>query len=198
MGLCLLFFSSFLHAMYRLTPEMEQEIVYYQNRYDAQPTSNNACFNLAMVYAYTGDIEAGFDKLKQLTSDYADVVLDECLVEIQKDPNQWRVYFRQAFGYYFKKDYESTIQSFKQVLSLKPDQIWAMAFIAYVHGEQGELSEALDWTNKALALEPDSAALHFLMGEVLRRKKRYFASVSHFVKCAHFRSKEKKYRMELK
>ena len=93
------FFSiSFVFSQYQPSNELVKEMLFYEEEYRKFPTSNRTCFNLAMVYAYTGAVEEGFDKLKRLDKSYADVVLNEMKIKIAKYPSEWRYYFKIAFG----------------------------------------------------------------------------------------------------
>eukprot|EP01047_Picozoa_sp_COSAG01_P006074 COSAG01_NODE_216_length_21695_cov_83.368772_12_plen_204_part_00 len=190
------YFSS-LFAAYVPSDALVKEMLHYRKQYQLTPTSNKARFDLAMVYAYTGAMEEGFAKLKEIDPFYAKVVLSETVVQIKANPNEWRFYFKRAFGYYFVKDYESAVAAFKGVLKIDPDHVWAMSFIAFIKGEEGKLDEAMAWVERARTIEPDAAACHFLMGEIYRRKKRYLLATSHFVKCMHNRTLEQNFRASL-
>lgn len=192
-----LFFSlSFknLFSLYELPQNLINEYKYLKSEYENFPTSNQACFDFAMVCAYTGDIEYGFNVLKRVDISFANTVISQNIKLIQSDGNEWRYYFKLAFGYYFIQNHDLTINTFKEVLNIDPNHIWAMAFISFVYGEQGDYDECLFWAYKALQIEPDAAALHFLVANAYKLQGKYFKAARYFVSCVRLRTAEQTYR----
>ena len=195
--LCL-FIPFLLFSAYEPSSELVEEMLQKRINYEKNPTSNKSCFDLAMVYAYTGAMEEGFAILKKVDPDYAQQVLLESQLTLKKNSELWRPYFRQAFAYYFLERSDDAVASFKNVIKNDEGNVWAMLFIAFIRGEQGDLDEALKWTKRANKIEPDAAAGHFMLGEIYRRKHRYILATSHFIKCMHFRTLERNFRANLK
>ncbi len=169
--LSLLFMSQFAFAgVYKAAPELQKDVFLYQKALKANPNSLAAQFDLAMAYAYTGQIRIGWSILKKIPPDYADDVIQKYEPLAAANPKEWRYPFKLAFGYYFKQNKERAIVEFQKVLAIDPKHVWAMGFISLIKGEMGDLDEAVSLAHKALAIEPDAAALHFLLGEGYRRQ----------------------------
>jgi len=79
-----------------------------------------------------------------------------------------------AFAHYFKKERDKAKGKFLEVLDIDPNQVWAMGFVALLEGENGNNDAAIVWCKKALAIEANATAVHFLLGEAYRRKGMYF------------------------
>ena len=181
-------------GFYKLSDELIQETLYYKKQFELHPTSNRARFDFAMVCAYTGDIERGLSVLKILTPSYATDVLNDYLELAAQDDREWRYPFKLAFGHYFNKDYGLAIESFERVLTIDPEHLWAMAVISFIYGKKGDLDEALFWAKKAYEIQPDAAALHFILAAGYKQKGRYFRAARYFVSCAKYRAQEEKFR----
>ena len=138
--------------------------------FEAHPTSNEALFNLAMAYAYTGQIRKGWATLKKVDPNYADTVINTYLPLTKSEPKEWRHYFKLAFGHYFKDEKEKCVTLFETALVYDPENVWVMAFIALVKGDMGYVDETIEICKKALKIEPNATAIHFLLGVGYQRK----------------------------
>ena len=158
-------FSLSIAATYQIPGDLLREVAKKEKTFNRNPSSHSHRFELAMSYAYTGQIEKGWETLKKLPENYADTVVSNYAKAITQEPTEWKHHFKIAFGYYFKKDRNQAIQSFEQVLKIDPKNVWAMGFISLIKGEQGEVDEAIRLCKQALAIEPHATAIHFLLGE---------------------------------
>ena len=185
-------FNNSIYAIYKIPKDLQKEVAQNKALFDSNPNSKDARFNLAMSYAYTGQIQSGWDTLKKLPKSYANTVLDTYTPLEKQDPTNWKYPFKLAFGYYFEKDKQNAISSFKRVLDIDPNNVWAMGFIALIKGEQKKYDEAISLCKKALSIEPDATAIHFLLAEAYRKKGKYFKFLKHMFKVGRLQSQEKK------
>ena len=162
--------------------------------YNANPESAEATFELAMNYAYTGRIEKGWEILKKVPVPYADTVVKTYGAKVKSGQASWKDHFKLAFGYYFKDHKEDAKDEFRKVLELDPKQIWAMGFIGLIEGEQGHNQVGIDWCKKALAIERNATAIHFLLGEGYRRTGNYFGAMGEFMIVGRLKTEESVHR----
>ena len=170
---CVFVLPVFISAKpYQISEPLKAELRQNYQRLQAYPDSNEAKFELAMSYAYTGQIKKGWDILKSLDPAYSKVVITKYQALIDKNPNEWKYHFKIAFGYFFDKEKTRAIESFRKVLTIKPDQVWAYGFIALIKGEMGQVDEAIRICKQALKMEPKATAIRFLLAEGYRKKGR--------------------------
>ncbi len=166
---------------YYVAPDILEEVAVNERLYAVSPTSNEVLFDLAMSYAYSGQILNGWTTLKKLDKSYSSVVIDLYTEKMKESPDEWRYPFKLAFGYFFAGEKVKAIQLFEQVLRINPDQVWAVGFIALVYGEMGRVDEAISYCKKGLAMEPNAPGIHLLLAEGYRKKKKYFKAFKHFL-----------------
>ena len=169
------------------------EIKTYKEAYTITQNATTI-FDLAMSYAYSGQIEKGWNMLKKIPdydSNYAPKVLKKYSQLINKDPNNWKYHFKIAFGHYFHKDKENAIKSFHDVLNIDPNHIWAMGFIALIEGERNNTDTAIKYCKKALKIEKNATAIHFLLAEGYRRKEDYMSAFKHILIVGKLKTAEK-------
>lgn len=167
---------------YYVAPDILEEVTLNEARLEASPTDNEVLFDLAMSYAYSGQILKGWNTLKKLPEAYSDTVVLTYSLLNKDNPDEWRHLFKLAFGYFFQGEKQQSIETFHRVLTIDPNQVWALAFIALVHGEMGHVDETIVYCKKALKIEPNATAVHFLLGEAYRKKKWYFKALKQWLK----------------
>lgn len=154
-------------------------------------------FELAMSYAMTGWIELGWDTLKQIPDfdeDYHETVIKKYSTLIQKEPKKWQYHFKLAFGHYFAENKTAAKRSFETALKLDPNNPWIMGLLAVIAGEEKDYDRTLKLARKAIKIEPDGAALHFLLGLAYKEKGNYFGVIKQTAQVARLKSAEAKYR----
>ena len=179
--LCLFFlFSSTILATklpYYVPAELFDEIRENKIIYEKNPTNNESIFNLAMSYAYTGQIRKGWGLLKKVDESYAEDVVETYVALQDIDGENWKYPFKAAFGYFFIKEKNKAIQKFEEVLAIDQKNVWAYGFIALIYGEMNQTDKAISYCKKALKIEPNATAIHLLYAEGLRRKGKYFEAM---------------------
>ena len=169
--------------------DIRQAKAAYEKKVDA-----NTLFELSMAYAYSGLIEKGWGMLKRIPEydkDYAPKVLAKYEPLTLQEPKEWRHHFKLAFAYYFKGDKKEAVNCFQTVLKLDPNNIWAMGFIALIYGEKERYDEAIALCKKALAIEPNAAAIHFLLGEAYRKTGNTMGFLSEIMTVGRIKASEK-------
>ena len=151
-------------------------------------------FELAMSQAYTGQIEKGWDNLKKIPEydkEYASKVIEKYDRLSKQEPYEWKHFFKLAFGYRFNEQKDKALACFQEVLRINPKNIWAMGFIGLIEGEKGNVDKGIEWSLKALAIEPKAPAIHFLLAEGYRRKGDYFKAFAEFMTVGRLKTEEK-------
>lgn len=179
---------------YRAPQDLMLEVRENVKLAEAHPASANAVFELAMSYAYTGQIEKGWATLRKIPDidpNYSVAVIEKYGNLTKEDPTNWKNYFKLAFGYYFQKNKNQTLQEFDNVLKIDPNHIWAMGFKALVLGEMGREDETIELCRRALEIEPNATAIHFLLAEGYRRKGWYWKATLAALKVGRLKAAEK-------
>ncbi len=166
-----------LSLPYHVDQDILIELEKNQQLYNSYPTKNEVIFNLAMSYAYTGQVVKGWKKLKLVSDEYAETVVTKYGQLSKSDPTEWRHPFKYAFGLFFQKEKERAIEQFKRVIEIKPNEVWAYAYIALVYGEMGDSEKCLEYCKKALKVEKNATAVYVLQAEAYRREKKYLKAL---------------------
>jgi tetratricopeptide (TPR) repeat protein len=193
----LLLTTSTLIAFPQLSKENAAIIGKLTNQINASPNSVELRFELAMAYAYTGWIELGWDQLSlipKLSNDYHQTVYNKYYPITQKEPNNWKAHFKLAFAYHVLGKKDLAIESFKKVLEIKPNHVWSMGLIALIYGEKKDYNTGIDWCKKALKINNDATAIHFLLGAAYYETGNYFGILGESLSVGRLKSIEAKYR----
>lgn len=158
--------------------------------YKAAPTPENR-FELAMAFGYNGFIEQGWKILKRVPKSYAPEVVRKYEALSAKNPTNPHYPFRLAFGYYFLGQKEAAKGAFRRVLEIDSKQVWAMGFTALVEGEEKHNDAAIAWCKKALLIDKDATAIHFLLAEGYRRTGNYMGVVGEMLTVGRLKTQEK-------
>lgn len=167
------------------------------NQINADPRNVDLRFELAMEYAASGWIELGWEQLKlvpKLHDNYAEVVYEKYNRMITNDPTQWTAHFRLAFAYYFMDKKSDAIRSFERVLELNPTHVWSMGLIGVLYGEKKNYTEVIKWSKKALKINNNATAIHFLLGQAYYETGNYFGVIGQTLSVGRLKSIEAKYR----
>jgi len=176
--------------IYQIPDEILVEIATRKKQLEAMPTSNEAKFELAMAYAFAGRIEKGWGALKKIPKSYSPLIVKKYKHLSKTEPNEWRHPFKLAFGYFFQKKRAESVEQFKRVLEIDPKQIWAMGFIGLVEGDRKRNKEAIKWCKRALKIEPNAMAIHFLLAEGYRRTGNYFGAIGQMMIVGRLKTEE--------
>ena len=190
-GLC--FFLPFLFAgsYYVISDPMLDDIFRNEIIYEAHPTSNEAKFDLAMAYAYTGQIKRGWDILQTIPKEYAKEVLGKYEPLLETD--DWKPSFKCGFGYYFLKDKSKAVELFQLAYEKNPENVWSLGFKALVLGDQGKVDEAISICKQAIKQEKNAVGIHFLLAEGYRKKGDYLKFLSEILLVGRLQSSESSY-----
>lgn len=174
-----------LPAVAANTSKAELELL--RQRVVAAPGDPGAHFDMAMGLARTSRLEEGWtslNKVNELDPGYAEKVITTYAPMVAENPQNIEAQFRLAFGHYFKgyslqeqgqaeaaKESKSLAkQAFRHIISLDPKYVWGYNYLAYLLAEEGDLAEAVETLKQAIAVEPDNAVSHFLIGQAYFRQ----------------------------
>jgi len=76
--------------------------------------------------------------------------------------------------------YARAEQAFDRALTLTPSNAEAAVGLAWVHGGRHEFEASIEWATKALALDPQNAAAHGLIGDALVEMGDYAGARQHY------------------
>ncbi|MCD6249134.1 MAG: protein kinase [candidate division Zixibacteria bacterium] len=88
-----------------------------------------------------------------------------------------------AVGWYYyhgRKDYDSALAAFEQVLRQQPNNALAVASIAWVKRRQGDFDLAVEAMRRAIKLDPWNPWYQFELGMTLVKSRRFGEAVAHF------------------
>jgi tetratricopeptide (TPR) repeat protein len=178
--------------VYQVRPELLQEVKANRALAQSQPSAE-ALFELAMSYAYTGQIEKGWSTLRKIPDydkNYPPKVVEKYERLSRAAPTEWKYPFKLAFGYYFLDQKDKSIECFRKVLEIDPKNAWALGFIALIKGERGEISDAIEIAKQSIRIEPNAAALHFLLGVGYGKAGNYWGSMQEMVVVGRLKAQE--------
>lgn len=182
--------SPALADIYHIPEPLMQEVRDRRAYLEAHPDSQEALFELAMSYAYTGQIRLGWGTLKQVKESYAREVVEKYKPLMEADKTDWKSAFKLGFGYFFTKQKTKALDAFYVARDRNPDNVWILGFIALVKGEMGEVDEAMKICKKALKMEPNATGIHFLLAEGYRKKGKYMKFMSHMMIVGRLETEE--------
>ncbi|MNK51652.1 cellulose synthase subunit BcsC [compost metagenome] len=163
------------------------ELDLLRQRVTASPQDPSTHFDMAMGLARTSRLEEGWTSLKkvsELDPAYADKVIATYAPMVDENPQNIEAQFRLAFGHYFKGlNFQDQGQAdaakeaklrakkaFGHIIETDPQYVWGYNYLAYLLAEEGDLSAAVDTLKKAIAVEPNNAVSHFLIGQAYFRQ----------------------------
>ncbi|NBV84336.1 tetratricopeptide repeat protein [bacterium] len=178
--------------VYQASSEILQEAKVNKAAFKANPSADTV-FELAMSYAMTGQIEKGWATLKKIPDydkNYAPKVIEKYGALIKESPRNWKYHFKLAFGYYFLDQKDQSIACFRKVLDIDPKNVWALGFIALIKGDQGKIDEAVEIAKECNRMEPNAAALHFLLGAGYLKQGNYWGLAQETVTVGRLKAQE--------
>lgn len=180
--------------------ELREELAMRKEVAAKNPSDPDAHFQLAMAMAYTGYLEEGWAellKVNELDKNYAGKAIQKYDPLAKENPDDWKVRFRLAFGYYFdgylNKEREwaqknKAIKEFEEIIKKYPDNVWSYNYIAYIYAERGEIPKAINIWKKSISLNPHIAATHFVLGHAYLRTGHYVDGVSEIALALRLRA----------
>lgn len=189
--------SSLFAATHYVDPELLAEQVVLTQAVLDDETNAEARFDLAMSYAYTGWIEIAWEQLKivpRLEDNLEDKIVPQYEQLIRENPQEWRYYFKLAFGYFFQDEKEKALAMFEQARLIDPKNPWIIGFISLMHGEKKDYLAAKALAKEAIAIEPNGTALYFLLAEAYLKEGSYGKFLGASMKVLRLKSAESKYR----
>ena len=158
---------------WRITKELEQEIIQKRAMVHQNPQDAQAQFELAVTYAYTNNIIDGLNTLKKIPDmdpSFRQKALNLYIEKVTAKPADWRLRYRLAFAYYANQMRQPAIRELKNVLKIDPYNVWAYGYIALIYGEQNKVDLAMKYARQGLKIDNNVAALHLLLAEGYYKK----------------------------
>jgi tetratricopeptide (TPR) repeat protein len=167
--------GSYAAHCFQLTKELKSEIDDKQWLVKVHPNDPQYHFDLAITYAYSNRIEDGLAELKkvdEMDDTYAPRALVYYSNKVRLFPDDWKLRFRYAFALYFNGKKKDAIAEFQKIIKQDPKNIFSYGYIATIYGEMNNVDEAIEYSEKALAIDPNVAAIHLLLGAAYYKKGR--------------------------
>jgi len=160
-------------SSFELTKELKQEIEEKEWLVKVHPNDPQYHFDLAITYAYSNKIEDGLNELKKvdaLDKEFAPKALKIYSKKIRLFPNDWKARFRYAFTLYFNDKKKEAIKEFKNIIQRDPNNVFSYGYIATIYGEMNDVESAIEYSKKAIKIDPNVAAIHLLLGAAYYKK----------------------------
>lgn len=165
----------------------KQELDMLRQRVASAPQDPGAHFDMAMGLARTSKLEEGWtslSKVNELDPGYAEKVIATYGPLVAENPQNIEAHFRLAFGHYFqghglqeqgqaeaaRQAKLQAKQAFRQIVKVDPGYVWGYNYLAYLLAEEGDLDGAVATLKEAIAVEPENAVAHFLIGQAYFRQ----------------------------
>jgi tetratricopeptide (TPR) repeat protein len=155
------------------------------------PESPDAHFELAMAYARTPFLEQGWEALKRVNTldpAYADKAVAKYEAALHADPTDAEASFRLAFAYYFQNKKDVARQQMERTVALAPQDPWAYNYLGFLIAEAGQIDEAARIWQQALAIDPNNAVTHYLIGQVYYRQGKFMQAAGSLANALKLRS----------
>ena len=126
-------------------------------------------FQLGVSYAKTGRVEPAFEKLNTLKDLGGEKIKSQVPEYYQNKlgENNTKDYIKNlsylSFAYYANNENHRAKESFKELISVEPDNIWNYNYLALVHRELEEYQEAQNLLQQSLDIENNNYT-RFLLG----------------------------------
>ncbi len=147
----------------------------YVDFYDTEP------------YYYEVDANNAF-----MASDYASVVsfCSKALDSAFEVEQKIRLYGNRGKAQFLLKNYTKALDDFKQVISLKVDDLFAWLNIGAIKLEMEDYDSVIEWGYKAADLIPDDAVVFAYRGEAYFNLNNYVKAISDFDKAIRLDKKQ--------
>ncbi|MER3456530.1 MAG: hypothetical protein C4304_06535 [candidate division GAL15 bacterium] len=151
----------------------------YRAEVARQPSSVEAHFHLAVVYAHEGRLIEGWEHLKRVDRlvggepgrpQVARRFVEEAQAALRKDPRDVFALYRLAFAAYFANRKDLALQAMQRAASLEPAHAWTMGYVGFLYGEREQVDQAIAWWEQGVQADPRNAVLHYLLGLAYSRK----------------------------
>ena len=152
---------------FELTKDLKNEIEDKQWLVKVHPNNPQYHFELAITYAYSNKIEDGLKELKkvdEIDKSFAPKALKIYSKKARLFPNDWKARFRYAFASYFNNKKKEAIKEFENIIKIDPKNVFTYGYIATIYGEMNDVGSAIEYSKKALEIDPNVAAIHLLLG----------------------------------
>lgn len=138
-----------------------------------RPHSADAQFELALAYARTPFPERAWEALERLQA--LDPRYGRRLVEhygpvVASRPADLEARFRLAAGCWLLGRRGEARQHLQAIVAASPREAWALVYLGWVLAEARQNERAVSLWQQAVAVEPENAVAHWLLGQALQRK----------------------------
>jgi tetratricopeptide (TPR) repeat protein len=92
--------------------------------------------------------------IEHLNHNNFDAAIEKFSLAIEADPEFSEALNQRAIAHYLAERYEESIRDCRRVITMMPQHFGAMAGLGHCHAHLGKMTEAADYYEKALALNP--------------------------------------------
>ncbi len=162
----------------------------YRAELSRNPSSVEAHFYLAVIYAHEGRLVEGWEHLKRVDrlvggepkrAPVARRFIGEAQESLRRAPRDVFALYRLAFAAYFANRKDLAMTAMRQAAALEPRNAWTMGYVGFLHGERQEVDQAIAWWERGVKADPQNAVLHYLLGLAYTRKGDMKRAGRHFV-----------------
>lgn len=161
----------------------------YEQQVARAPGDPNARFTLAMLYARDGRLLDGWKQLQEADQAAGGAarrtaltrqIADEAQGLLRTNPNDLLAHYRLAFARLFLGDHAGTTAEFERIVSAEPKNDWAYGYLGQAYANLGQIDRAITTWEQGVAINPNNAVLHYLLGLAYAKKDDKKKAASHF------------------
>ena len=113
----------------------------------------------------------------------AEKVAEILELKAENNPEDPRIFEDLGKTYFTMGLYDNAAGAYKNLLTLKPDDVAALQFLGITLSLGGDHTQAVKYLNEAIELSPNSAELHSDLGLILAKNEQYTLAVTHYAKA---------------
>jgi tetratricopeptide (TPR) repeat protein len=147
----------------------EESLSYYLKYLDQDPFSDYVWFNVGTLYARNKDYDKAMEAF-----DYA----------IALNSQNSSALYNKAVVYIDTQRYELGIKSFKELLTLEPDNMYAMLTIASASLKLDDPQTAKHYYNMALEMDPEDTDANSGLAYIMMAEKDHYSALNYLRKIA--------------
>jgi tetratricopeptide (TPR) repeat protein len=162
-------------------------------QYEAQvtrtPQDPMARFTLAMLYAREGRLLDGYKHLQEADkaagaaarrTELARQVGREAEGLIRQNPRDLLARYRLAFARYFLDDPAGAAAEFERIVAADPRNDWGYGYLGQAYAAARDDERAIAAWQQGLAVNPNNAVLHYVLGLMYTKKDDRRRAAAHF------------------
>ncbi len=169
----------------------------YEQQVARAPGDPMARFTLAVLYARDGRLLDGYKQLREADQAaggaarrtvLARQIATEAEGLLRASPSDLLARYRLAFARFFLGDQTGTATEFERIVAAEPRNDWGYGYLGQAYNNLGQIDRAIATWERGLAINPNNAALHYVVGLAYAKKDDKKKAASHFAAAYSIRT----------